>query len=227
MVDSRWLKDNIDEFSFLSLAQKLLPETEFPIVSYPGLEYYLVPGAEKCRQALIPRFHYATKQEEKDILSGCWLADKDYEDTNMKYGFYFPDVPIGSLERLFPSWFCDSNVDSLIKTYYTESDGSVYFSKKKLVTAVFIILHEFGHYLDYKKMESTEAFAKWVYNAKAPFRADETEIMELHKNGTLTEERYNTRWKIYRDCEDEKSADTYALENLQAKTAEALKIISG
>lgn len=225
-MDCRWLQGKIEEFSFLYLAQALLPETEFPIVSYPGLEHYLALGVEKYRKALIPRFHYVTKQEERDILNGCWEANKDYEDINMKYGFYFPDVPIGELSKLFPVWFCDQFVDNLIKSYYTEDNGSIYLSKKKLVTAVFIILHEFGHYLDYKKMESTEAFAKWVYNAKAPFRANETEIMELHKSGTLTEERYNTRWKVYRDCDDEKSADTYALENLEAKTAEALEIIS-
>lgn len=227
MVDSRWLKDNIEEFSFLSLAQKLLPETEFPIVSYPGLEHYLVPGAEKYRQTLIPRFHCVTKQEEKDILNGCWLSDKDYEDSNMKYGFYFPDVPIGSLGRLFPDWFCDPYVDKLVKPYYTEANGSIFISKKRLVTAVFIILHEFGHYLDYKKHDSIKTFAQWVYHAKTPFRENDAEIIALNKAGMLTEERYNARWKVYRECDDEKSADMYALENLQAKTAEALEIISG
>lgn len=145
----------------------------------------------------------------------------------MKYGFYFPDVPIGKLEVLFSDWFCDPFVDNLVEPYYTEDDGSFYFSKKRLVTAVFIILHEFGHYLDYKKFGSTESFAKWVYDAKAPFRENDVEIMALHQAGTLTEERYKARYKVYRDCDDEKSADMYALENLQAKTAEALEIISG
>lgn len=226
-MDLRWLQGNIEEYSFLSLAQKVLPETEFPIVSYPGLCYYLVPGAEKYRKALIPRFHYATKQEEQDIFDECWSADKDYEDANMKYGFYFPDVPIGKLEVLFPEWFCDPYVDELVKPYYTEDTGVVYFSKKRLVTAVFIILHEFGHYLDYKRFGSTESFAKWVYASKEPFRENDAEIMALHEAGALTEEGYKARWKVYRDCDDEKSADTYALTNLQAKTAEALEIISG
>lgn len=226
-MDHRWLQGDIEEYSFLSLAQKILPETEFPIVSYPGLDYFLAPGAEKYREILSPRFHYATKQEEQDILNGCWTTDKDYEDANMKYGFYFPDVPIGKLEVLFSDWFCNPFVDNLVKPYYTEENGSIYFSKKRLVTAVFIILHEFGHYLDYKKFGSTESFAKWVYDAKAPFRENDAEIMALHQAGTLTEERYKARYKVYRDCDDEKSADMYALENLQAKTAEALEIISG
>lgn len=226
-MDLRWLQGNIEEYSFLALAQKILPETEFPIVSYPGIGYYLVPGAEEYRKALIPRFHYATKQEEKDIFDGCWTSEKDYEDVNMKYGFYFPDVPIGKLEDLFPSWFCDPFVDKLVEPYYTEDNGSIYFSKKRLVTAVFIILHEFGHYLDYKRFGSTESYAKWVYAAKASFRENDAEIIALHEAGTLTRDRYNARWKVYRDCDDEKSADTYALENLQAKTAEALEIISG
>lgn len=226
-MDLRWGQCNIEEYSFLSLAQSILPETEFPVVSYPGLEHFLVPGAEEYRKELVPRFHYATKQEERDILDGCWKPDKDYEDVNMKYGFYFPDVPIGKLEVLFSDWFCDPFVDNLVKPYYVENNGCVYFSKKRLVTAVFIILHEFGHYLDYSKFGSTESFAKWVYDAKAPFRENDAEIMKLHEAGELTKERYNARGKVYRECEDEKSADMYALENLQAKTTEALEIIGG
>lgn len=225
-MDFSLLQDTIEEYSFLMLAQKLLPETEFPIVSYPNLEIYLKPGMEKYQKLLVPRFHYATKKEEKDILNGCWKKDKDYEDAYMKYGFYFPDVPIGKLELLFPEWFCDSYVDNLIRSFYTEENGNVYPSKKALVTAVFIILHEFGHYLDYKKRGSTESYAKWVYTVKKPFRVNDDEIRTLSAAGMLTKERYYERWKVYRECEDEKSADMYALENLEKKMIKALNIIN-
>lgn len=141
-MDSRWIQGKIEEFSFLELAKIVLPSTEFPVFSYPYVQEATLPNMEKMRANMIPRFHYSTKEEEQAILSGNWDAEKNYENSEMPYGFYFVDVPLGELSRYFPTWFNDKNIDELIKSYYTEEDGSICFSKKTLTKAVFCILHE-------------------------------------------------------------------------------------
>ena len=104
-MDSRWIQGKIEEFGFLELAKIVLPSTEFPVFSYPYVQKAMLPNMEKMRANMIPRFHYATKEEEQAILSGNWNAEKNYEDSKMPYGFYFVDVPLGELARYFPTWF--------------------------------------------------------------------------------------------------------------------------
>lgn len=224
-MDSRWFQGKIEEYSFLKLAQKILPQSEFPIVSYPYVKESLQFGMESVRKNMSPRFHYITKEEELAIFNDTWDNKRDYENEEMKYGFYFPDVPIGYLESYFTSWFKDKYVDEMLKTYYTEKDGSIYFPKRSLVIAVFCIWHEYGHYLDYKKRKSKMEYAQWIYESKAPFREYEKKIEELKETGSLTAEAYEVRNKIYRECVDEHSADIYALNNLSEKVSEAFEII--
>lgn len=223
-MDSRWIQGKIEEFSFLELAKIVLPSTEFPVFSYPYVQEATLPNMEKMRANMIPRFHYSTKEEEQAILSGNWDAEKNYENSEMPYGFYFIDVPLGELSRYFPTWFNDKNIDELIKSYYTEEDGNICFSKKTLTKAVFCILHEYGHYLDYKRL-GKEQVALWIYDAKSIFREHELKIKEMQEQGTLTKEIYESREKIYRNCEDEYSADMYALSQLRNKVREAFEYI--
>lgn len=195
------------------------------------MEHYLTLGAEELRKSLQPRFHYVTKEEEKAILDGSWDSSHSYEDEIMKYGFYFPDAPIGQLDRLFPSWFRDPCVDELVRSFYVEDSGEVYFARKYLTTAVFCILHEYGHYVDFKRFESKDQYALWIYDAKKPLRDYDSEIKQLSESGQLTGEEFEVRNRqrrnIYRECADEKSADNYALSLLECKVNEAFQIITG
>lgn len=230
-MDNRWLQEDVERYSFLELAKKILPASEFPVLSYLGMKYYLIPGAEKLRESIRPQFYYVTKEEEKAILAGSWDSLYNYENETMKYGFYFPDAPIGQLNHLFPSWFRDPCVDELIRPFYVEDSGEVYFIKKYLTMAVFSILHEYGHYVDLKRFESKDQYALWIYDAKKPLRDYDSETKQLSESGKLTGEEFEVRNRqrrnIYRECADEKSADNYALSLLECKVNEAFQIITG
>lgn len=224
-MDSRWIQGKIEEYSFLELAKILLPSTEFSTFSYPCVQVAMLPDMEKIRKNMIPRFHYVTKEEEQAIFNRNWNAEKNYENSEMLYGFYFVDVPLGQLARNFPDWFKDKAIDELIKPYYTEEDGSICFSKKILTTAVFCILHEYGHYLDYKRLGKEQAVL-WACEAKKPFIEIDSKFKQMNKQGTVTKELYEKRKIVYRNCEDEHSADMYALSHLREKVIEAFEYIN-
>ena len=67
--------------------------------------------------------------------------------------------------------------------------------------------------------------ALWIYDAKSIFREHELKIKEMQEQGTLTKEIYESREKIYRNCEDGYSADMYALSQLRNKVREAFEYI--
>lgn len=220
-MDSRWIQGKIEEFSFLELAKIVLPSTEFPVFSYKYMQEALLSNMEKMRAIMIPRFYYATKEEEQAILSGKWNGEKNYENSEMPYGFYFVDVPLGQLTRYFPDWFNNKSIDDLIKPYYVEKDGKMYFAKKTLTTAVFIILHEYGHYLDYKRLGKKQ-MVLWENEAKKDFKEYESEL-KLRKK--LTKEIRIEHQKLYRQCEDEYSAELYALSKLKKTVSNAFEQI--
>lgn len=224
-MDARWIQGKIEEYSFLKLAKNVLPQTEFPIYSYPCVDKALQQGMERIRVDMIPRFHYVTKDEEKAILNGTWDDKMNYENSVLPYGFYFVDIPMGMLRHYFPEWFKNEVIDEMIKPYYIEKDGSMCFSKQILTTAVFCILHEYGHYLDYKRLGKRKA-ALWAYESKTKFRENDFVLCEMKKNGTLTEELCKKREKLYRECADEYSADMYALSKLEEKVNEAFEYIN-
>lgn len=225
-MDSKWLQGKIEEYSFLRLAKQVLPESEFPILSYPFAKEALMSSKmELMREKMIPQFLYITKSEEQAIFDGTWNANTDYEHRIMKYGFYFVDVPLGNLDISFKSWFCDLVIDDMLKPYYSEDDGSICFSKRLLVKAVFCILHEYGHYVDYKKFNSKKELAMWIYKAKEPYRKMDTYVRKMNQEGHLTDELLKERCRVYRSCEDEYSADQYALRHLNEMVDKALEII--
>lgn len=225
-MDSRWILGKIEEYSFLELAKALLPDTEFPVLTYPYIQTVLQFNLREMKIHLVPKFYFVSKQEKQDILDGIWNENKNYEDKENPYGFYFVDVQIGKLGYYFPEWFKDKAIDRLIRPYYEETNGNIIFAKRQLTTAVFCILHEYGHYLDYKKLGKKE-MTIWVHEAKIPVKAYDEKIRLLNAQGKLTEAICEERNMLYRECEDEHSADIYALSHLKGKVNEAFEHISG
>ena len=225
-MDSKWIQGRIEEYSFYRLAKQILPESEFPVLSYPFAKESLMSSKmESMREKMIPQFLYITKKEEQAIFDGTWNENTNYEHEIMKYGFYFVDVPLGNLDISFKSWFCDQIIDDMLKPYYSEDDGSICFSKRLLVKAVFCILHEYGHYVDYKKFNSKKELAMWIYKAKEPYRRIDTYVCKMNREGHLTEELLKERRRVYRNCKDEYSADQYALNYLNEMIDKAIDII--
>lgn len=225
-MDNIWIQLDIENYSFFALAKGIIPKTEYSVRPYPCSGELLQPKMEQLREKAIPQFYYVSNKEEQDILSGIWSPDINYGHDKMPYGFYFVDLPLKYMENYFQSWFCNKQVDALVRPYYVSSNGLVIFNKRLLVTAVFIILHEYGHYLDYKRLGSKEKYCQWTYNAKKQFREYEDELTKLSTKQIITAEQLNRRDELYRLCEDEHSADLYALDNLDSKINEALHQIS-
>lgn len=233
-----WINLNIENCSFVELAKYIIPKCEFEVRSYKkeftdvilklasnGMGYKAGLSHERIKKmqydAFVPKFFYATKEEERDILAGSWDCEKNYEVSEMPYGFYFPDYSLGDLKRVYPGIF-DPVVDKMITPLYKERNGDILFPKQLLYRCVFIILHEYGHYVDYKNFSNKASYAEYVYKSKAPVR----DFQEKYKNGQIHEENPNLQEKIiYRECSDERAADDYALKNLDSAIMSAIEYL--
>ena len=207
-----WVKLGIQELNFLEMAKLIIPECEFPVYaskSFSGIE---LAKKEVRHKALCPRFHYITKAEEQDILTDRWDKTKSYADDFMPYGFYFPDYSLGEVQRICPG-ICDEVIDSMIEANFYEGNCLV-VDKRLLYRMVFVVLHEYGHYLTYKKMNFDKvSYGKFVYASKKDFHE---ERKRLENNLQRTKEEIYHNQVTYRKSADEKEADEYALENLEA-----------
>ena len=207
---SGWINLGIDECNYLDLAKFIIGDCEFEVrsIENPFGKY----GEQIMREKglLNPRFVCFTNKEQEDILNGKWEEDKNYSE-DMPYGFYFPNCTIIMLEREVPGIF-DETITSKIEKYFCDGK-KIDLYKRCLYVAVFVVLHEYGHYLTYKRMKFNKVkYVKYTLDAQRPC----IEMKErLKARGNITEEDNRQLKNIYRECIDEKEADEYALENLE------------
>lgn len=223
-MNSIWMNLGIEDFSFWELAKIIIPKCEFEVFSIKEECVYaaiMKPNEFGNNELLIPRFHYVTREEQNDILAGIWDASKKYELDIMPYGFYFPDCPLRFLKRVIPGGF-DEIIEKQIEQYFYE-DNCLVFNKKLLYMSVFIILHEYGHYISYKNFNSNKvAYANHVYEAKKSFLAYENILKE---KSVVSQEEKHERLVIYRSGEEEAFADIYAIEHLEESVQYAISIL--
>lgn len=68
-MDSKWIQGRIEEYSFYRLAKQILPESEFPVLSYPFAKESLMSSKmESMREKMIPQFLYITKKRSRQFL---------------------------------------------------------------------------------------------------------------------------------------------------------------
>ena len=142
-----WINLGIEECNYLDLASFIIGDCEFEVRSIPNILGQAGEIAIRKTNLLNPRFYCATTEEIEDILNEKWNKEKIY-NVDMPYGFYFPNCTINMLERKVPEIF-DKTITSKIEKYFWEGTR-LDFYKKWLYVAVFIVLHEYGHYLAYK-----------------------------------------------------------------------------
>ena len=223
-MNSIWMNLGIEDFSFLELAKIIIPKCEFEVFSIKEECVYaaiMKPNEFGNNEILVPRFHYVTKKEQDDILSDVWDENKKYELDIMPYGFYFPDCPLRFLKRVIPGGF-DEIIENKIKNYFYESNCLV-FNKRLLYMSVFIILHEYGHYISYKSFNSNKvAYAKHVYEAKKSFITYENMLKD---KGVVSKEEMLERLVLYRSGEEEAFADQYAIEHIEESVQSVISIL--
>lgn len=207
---NNWINLGIENCNYLDLAKFIIGDCEFEVRSIPNPYGDLGESIMRKKHLLTPRFLCFTEKERTDILNGQWTEDKIY-DKELSYGFYFPNCTINMLEKTVPEIF-DETITSKIEKYFYE-DTRLDFYKRWLYVAVFIVLHEYGHYLTYKRMAFDKVkFVKYTMDAQQP-RIDMEERLKV--KGNVTEMEYYQLKEIYRECIDEKEADDYALEQLE------------
>ena len=225
-MNNIWMNLEIEYYSFYELAKIMLPKCEYEVFKIKDElvnAAITMPKQFGNNQLLIPRFHYVTNAEEKDILADAWDENKQYEVEAMPYGFYFPDCPLYLMNRVIPGGF-DKIIEQKIEKYYYE-DNCLILNKRLLYQAVFIILHEYGHYLSYKRFGGDKvAYAKHVYETKRSFR--EYERILKDKIQIITDDENRERLLIYRNGAEEKFADDYALEHLEEAVQLASSIMN-
>lgn len=205
-----WINLGIEKCNYLDLAKFIIGDCEFEVRSIPNL-YGLAGEIAMLGTGLLkPRFFCFTNEEKEDVLSGQWREDKIYTE-ELSYGFYFPNCTIDMLEKKVPEIFDETIISKIEKYFY---DGAkLDFYKRWLYVAVFVVLHEYGHYLTYKRMEFDKVkYVKYTIDAQRP-RIEMEE--RLKAKGNITEREYHELKKIYRECIDEKEADDYTLEHLE------------
>lgn len=208
-MNSIWMNLGIEEYNFIKLARLIISVDEYPVRAIPKTIYLGIQG--KNDSLKIPRFHCLTKAEETDILGGNWDKEKNYENEFLPYGFYFPNCKLKELKYFLPGGF-DEIIDEKLDSFFWENNCLI-FNKQLLYRAVFIILHEYGHYLSYKKYSfDKEKYARFVYDSKQEFYQLKEKLQK--KNEISKEDEYQYKLK-YRNCEDEKEADDFALANIE------------
>ena len=121
-------------------------------------------------------------------------------------------VSLGEVQRICPG-IGDEVIDSMIEANFYEGNCLV-VDKRLLYRMFFVVLHEYGHYFTYKKMSFDKvSCGKFVYASKKDFRE---ERKRLENNLQRTKEEIYHNQVTYRKSADEKEADEYALENLEA-----------
>lgn len=223
-IDKRkWLNIDIANINFFELAKAILPKCEYQIRCFEPnkvMDILKIKDEFLIHELLVPRFHYCTELEGKDILNNAWGANKKYNDGSMPYGLYFPYLSIGDSFRKIPN-LKNESIDKLLVPYYTEEDGSYIFSKQMLYRTVFIILHEFGHYVSFKHFQSKKDYVLFVYKSKENYM----KYCNSAKNGEINP-CSATQNDLYRNAADEHEADLYALENLDLYINKALSWIT-
>ena len=205
-----WINLGLDECNFLDLAKFIIGDCEFEVRSIENPFGEVGELIMREKGFWNPRFFCFTKKEQEDVIIGQWKEDKIYNE-DLPYGFYFPNCTINMLEHKVPEIF-DETIVNKIKGYFFE-DSRLDFYKRWLYVAVFTILHEYGHYLAYKRMKFDKVkYVKYTIDAQRP----RIEMQErLKDKGNITERDNLELKKIYRECVDEKEADDYALEHLE------------
>lgn len=216
---SIWLEIDITDINSFALAKAILPQCEYPVRCLKPNEVRDILKTKNeslIHKLLVPRFHYVTKEEEKDILNGVWDENKKYDEGFMPYGLYFPYLSIADSFLVIPN-LRNTSIDKLLEPHYTEEDGSYILQKQMLCRTVFTILHEFGHYISYKKFHNKKDYALFVHKSKEKY----SEYCKSVRNGEIrpcTE----TQNDLYRNAADEYEADHYALESLDLYMSKAL-----
>ena len=220
---SIWLNIDIANINFFELAKAILPKCEYQIRCFKPnevMDIFKIKDESLRHQLLVPRFHYCTQEEEDDILNNVWDENKKYDDGSMPYGLYFPCLSIGDSFRKIPN-LKNESIDKLLVPYYTEEDGSYIFSKQMLYRTVFIILHEFGHYVSSKHFQNKKDYALFVLKSKENYM----KYFNSAKNGEINP-CSATQNDLYRNAAAEHEADIYALENLDLYINKALSWIT-
>lgn len=156
-------------------------------------------------------FQYVGNEEKEALQNGTHVEDKEY--SNYGIGVHVPDVTIREyydLEMKRNPYSVNSLIQDISCIF------TVWIKEYALVLAVFSILHEVGHWFDFKNSGKTGY--QFVMNEQEGRKILAKEAKAIYQMNDFNPQKrclaieYN---KKYRDNPLEKRADEYALKNIQ------------
>lgn len=156
---------------------------------------------------------HITNEELDDYNKKIWTREKIYD--NSELGIYLADITINELYELIKE--CNPvAVDEAI------NDISYIFLVKldeySLIYAIYVILHEVGHWWDFKASGKTSLeYTLWDSEFRREPHKFAKEIYQMPDDSFEKWQLAKIQVDMYKEIPSEKAADTYAHENIKEK----------
>jgi hypothetical protein len=156
---------------------------------------------------------HMTDEELDDYKKKTWSSEKIYDDN--KLGIYIVDITINEIYEL------EKKRNPIALNMVTNEISlltPLMLDEFKLAFGIYVILHEVGHWLDFKASgKSSLEYSLW----DSEYRREPTRIADMiyELPDYLYEKREFARMQVemYKKIPAEKSADKYAYENIKEK----------
>jgi hypothetical protein len=154
---------------------------------------------------------HMTEEEMNDFENNCWNKEKEYNQDGL--GIYIPDITVEELYDL-ENYRNSTNLRKVI------NDISCLFQvridKQKIIFATYVVLHEIGHWINFKKSGMTSLeYSLWdsefrkvasQYSAKVRAMPNNLPVKYLYAEKAV---------EMYKNIPSEKLADEYAFKNIE------------
>lgn len=155
---------------------------------------------------------HITCEERNDYLKRTWTVENKYD--NSLLGIYLPDITVDELYDL------ENKRNSANLSTVLHEINSILCLKDdeiKLAYGIYVILHEVGHWLDFKSSgKSSLEYNLWdsEFRLRSKEFARNINAIPGHKADELKHAKEAV--DMYKNIPSEKAADKYAFENIKA-----------
>lgn len=156
---------------------------------------------------------HITDEELNDYKNKNWSSEKDYNDC--KLGVYLANVTVDELYKF-------QNTRNPVEVGIILNKISYIFkvnlTEQSLIYATYVILHEVGHWVNFKNSKNTSLqYTLWDSKHRRDVMILGNEIAKLPDNSYKKLILAKKHTEMYKNIPSEKMADEYAFSNIKAK----------
>ncbi len=156
---------------------------------------------------------HLTEEEKNDFQKSCWIEGKDYDTSEL--GVYLANVDVEKyyeFEYKYNPWQLKEIIDDISFLFFLK------FEDVAIIYATYAILHEVGHWINFKKSGMTSIeYAKWDYSYRYEANKYSERLRRMSNSIPIKWADAKEAVAKYRNIPAEKMADEYAFENLKSK----------